>query len=80
VAVAAGLVRLFRGAPQHPVGPGGTMPLADHLRGRRARSLRAVSGLGVAMIGALSFYGSLSDRGSRPYAQAIGRREDGESE
>lgn len=78
--MAAGLVRLFRGAPQHPVGPGGKMPLADHLRELRARILRAVTVLVVAMIVALFFYDTLSDLVSRPYEQAIGRLEDVESE
>jgi sec-independent protein translocase protein TatC len=73
VAVAAGLVRLFRGAPQQPVGAGGKMPLADHLRELRARILRSVSVLVAAMIAALFFYDQLSDLVSGPYEQAVGK-------
>lgn len=72
MAVAAGLVRLFRGAPQQPVGPDGKMPLADHLRELRARILRSVSVLVVAIIVALFFYDELSDLVSGPYEQAVG--------
>lgn len=72
MAVAAGLVRLFRGAPQQQVGPDGKMPLADHLRELRARILRSVSVLVVAIIVALFFYDELSDLVSGPYEQAVG--------
>ncbi|GAB3767096.1 sec-independent protein translocase protein TatC [Nocardioides ginsengisegetis] len=52
-----GVVRLLRGAPQHPVGPDGRMALSDHLRELRARLIRSALFLFVVFFVALFFYG-----------------------
>ena len=55
----AGVIGLFRANPQHPVGADGRMALADHLRELRARLLRVVLVLVVALFVALFFYDQL---------------------
>ncbi len=65
-----GVVGLFRATPQNPVGADGQMALADHLRELRARLLRAVAVLVVALIVALFFYDQLLDLVYHPYGIA----------
>ncbi len=63
----AGVIGLFRANPQNPVGADGQMALADHLRELRARLMRAVLALVVALIIALFFYNQLFDIIYHPY-------------
>ncbi|MGA8209834.1 MAG: twin-arginine translocase subunit TatC [Nocardioidaceae bacterium] len=63
----AGVLGLFRANPQNPIGPDGRMALADHLRELRARLLRSVLALTVALVVALFFYDRLFDLIYRPY-------------
>jgi sec-independent protein translocase protein TatC len=67
----AGVIGLFRANPQHPVGGDGRMALADHLRELRARLLRVVLVLVVAVIVALFFYNQLLGLVIGPYNQAL---------
>jgi sec-independent protein translocase protein TatC len=66
----AGVVRLFRTTPQGSVGEGGRMALADHLRELRARVLRCVLVLSVAMVVALLNYDQLLELVRGPYSDA----------
>ena len=66
----SGLVRLFVGAPVHPVGDDGRMALSDHLRELRARILRVAVVLLVALVVALFFFEPLFDFVYGPYLQA----------
>ena len=69
----AGLVDLYTGRPQNPVGPDGRMALADHLRELRARLLRSATVLVIAFVVALFFYDELLELVSRPYFDAMER-------
>jgi sec-independent protein translocase protein TatC len=62
-----GVIGLFRANPQNPIGADGRMALADHLRELRARLMRAVLVLVVALIVALFFYDQLFDVIYHPY-------------
>src|SRR6476620_1795731 len=55
----AGVIGLFRALPQQPVGADGRMALGDHLRELRARLLRSVLVLTIALVLALFLYGQL---------------------
>jgi sec-independent protein translocase protein TatC len=66
----AGVLGLFRAKPQHPVGEGGRMALADHLRELRARMLRIAVLLTVATVIAWFFYPQLFDLILKPYNEA----------
>ncbi|HEX5563010.1 MAG TPA: twin-arginine translocase subunit TatC [Nocardioidaceae bacterium] len=66
----AGVIGLFRANPQSPVGDDGRMALVDHLRELRARLLRSVLVLVVALIVALFFYNQLLDIVYYPYGIA----------
>ena len=66
----AGVLRLFRVKPQHPVGPDGRMALADHLRELRARLLMVSVALVAGIVVAWFFYGQLFELLYDPYAQA----------
>jgi sec-independent protein translocase protein TatC len=66
----AGVIGLFRASPQQPAGDDGRMALGDHLRELRARLLRAVTALVLALIVALFFYNQLFDVIYHPYAVA----------
>ena len=66
----AGVIGLFRANPQSPVGDDGRMALVDHLRELRARLLRSVLVLVVALIVALFFYNQLLDIVYHPYGIA----------
>ncbi len=61
------LFGLYRGKPQNPVGDDGRMALADHFRELRARLLRAITVLIVAIIVALVFYDQIFDFVTSPY-------------
>ena len=63
----AGVIGLFRAHPKQFVGEDGRMALGDHLRELRARLLRSVLALTVALIVALFFYDQLFDVVYRPY-------------
>ena len=64
------LFGLYGGKPQNPVGADGRMALADHFRELRARLLRAITVLIVAIIVALVFYPTLYEFVLRPYNEA----------
>jgi sec-independent protein translocase protein TatC len=72
---AAGVVRLFRVRPVHPVAEDGRMALADHLRELRARLLIVVVTLLVGTTVAWFFYSPLLDLLQAPYEQAAVRLE-----
>jgi sec-independent protein translocase protein TatC len=74
---ASGLLGLFRATPSQPVGPDGKMALGDHFRELRARLLRSVLALVVAVIGAFFFYDELLDLVIRPYREAVAMLPDG---
>ena len=63
----AGVIGLFRAHPKQFVGEDGRMALGDHLRELRARLLRSVLALTVALIVALFFYDQLFEIIYRPY-------------
>ena len=63
----AGVIGLFRAHPKQFVGEDGRMALGDHLRELRARLLRSVLALTIALIVALFFYDQLFDIVYRPY-------------
>jgi sec-independent protein translocase protein TatC len=63
----AGVIGLFRAKPQQPIGDDGRMALADHLRELRARLLRCVLVLIVALVVALFMYDVLFDLIYHPY-------------
>ena len=65
-----GLVGLFQGRPQHPVGDDGRMALSDHFREFRARLLRVALVAIVAFVLALVFFDPLYDLVYGPYATA----------
>lgn len=65
-----GIYRIFAGTPAHPVGPDGRMALSDHLRELRARILKIVLTITVAMIVALFFFDPIFDFVYGPYDQA----------
>jgi sec-independent protein translocase protein TatC len=66
----AGVIGLFRGNPQNPIGDDGRMALADHLRELRARLLKVTLFLLVGTIIALFFYAELFSLISGPYNDA----------
>lgn len=66
----AGLVALFSTKPRNGVTEGGTMALGDHLRELRARLLRSVLVLLVALVVALFFFDEIFDLILTPYDDA----------
>jgi sec-independent protein translocase protein TatC len=68
--IGAGVLRLFRATPQHPVGPDGRMALADHLRELRARLLLVSVALVVGIVVAWFFYDALFGIIRDPYDAA----------
>lgn len=72
---ASRLVQVFRVVPQHPVGPGGQMALADHLRELRARLMRVATVLFVGIVVAWFFYDQLFQLLIDPYEAAQERLE-----
>ena len=73
---AAGVVRLFRTKPQHPVGADGRMALADHLRELRARLLLVTLVLTIGIVVAWFFYDQLFNLLLDPYENARARLAD----
>jgi sec-independent protein translocase protein TatC len=73
---AAGVVRLFRTKPQHPVGADGRMALADHLRELRARLLLVTLVLTIGIVVAWFFYDQLFNLLLDPYEDARARLAD----
>lgn len=67
----SGLLGMFRAAPSQPVGPDGKMALADHFRELRARLLRSLLVLVIAVVAALFFYDELLDLIIGPYNEAV---------
>ncbi len=65
------LFALYRTKPQNPVGDDGRMALADHFRELRARLLRAITVLIVAIIVALVFYDQIFEFVTSPYRAAL---------
>ncbi len=72
---ASGVIRLFRVHPQHPIGPGGQMALADHLRELRARLMLVAVVLTVGVVVAWFFYDQLFQLLLDPYEAAQRRLE-----
>lgn len=66
----SGLVGLYVGKPQHPIGPDGRMALSDHLRELRARLLKIVTVLVVGLVVSLFFFDPIFDLVLTPYTQA----------
>lgn len=66
----AGALRLFRVNPKNPIGPGGQMALADHLRELRARLMTAAVVVVVATVIAWFFYDFLFGLIADPYESA----------
>jgi sec-independent protein translocase protein TatC len=73
----AGVIGLFRANPRHLVGEDGRMALGDHLRELRARLLRVVLVLLIAIIVALFFYDQLLGLVLDPYNEALTRLDPG---
>ena len=67
----AGVIGLFRANPQGGIGADGRMALADHLRELRARLLRVVLVLVLAVVVALFFYDQLLGLVIDPYNKAL---------
>ncbi len=68
--IAAAVAGMFSTTPVTPMGPDGKMALADHLRELRARVLRSVLVLLVAVVVAFYFYGPLRNVVNAPIAAA----------
>ncbi len=66
----SGLVGLYVGKPQHPIGPDGRMALSDHLRELRARILKIVTVLVVGLVVSLFFFDPIFELVLTPYKQA----------
>lgn len=75
MSIGAGVLRLFRVSPQHPVGPDGRMALADHLRELRARLMRVSATLVLGIVAAWFFYDTLFSLLLDPYEDARVRLE-----
>ena len=73
MSIASSVVRMFRAAPQSPVGADGTMALADHLRELRARILRSVVVVTLGMVLGLFFFDQLLDLVLDPYQSAAAK-------
>src|SRR5919112_3336815 len=69
----AGVIGLFRANPRHRVGEDGRMALSDHLRELRARLLRVMLVLVVAVAIALFFFDELLAFVYAPYEDAVAR-------
>ncbi len=65
------LFALYRTKPQNTVGDDGRMALADHFRELRARLLRAITVLIVAIIVALVYYDPIFEFVTSPYRDAL---------
>lgn len=67
----AGVIGLFRARPKQYVGEDGRMALGDHLRELRARLLRSVLVLTLALVAAFFFYDQLLALVMDPYQAAV---------
>jgi len=67
----AGVIGLFRARPKQYVGEDGRMALGDHLRELRARLLRSVLVLTIALVAAFFFYDRLLALVMDPYQAAV---------
>ena len=67
MSLASGVFGLFRASPKHPVGEGGRMALADHLRELRARLLRIAAALFIGTVVAWFFYEQIFSLIKEPY-------------
>lgn len=76
----SGVVQLFVGRPQHPVGPDGRMALSDHLRELRARVLKVALILVGGLVASLFFFDAIFDLLSDPYERAVATLPEGTSE
>jgi len=65
-----GFLDLFRGKPHDAVGEGGQMSLTDHFRELRARLLRVIVVMLIALIVGFAIYGKLTDLLMHPYNDA----------
>lgn len=74
-----GILRVFSGKPHHPVGADGRMALSDHLRELRARVLKSVLALIVAVVVALFFFDPIYDFVYGPYRDAVKQLPEGSS-
>jgi sec-independent protein translocase protein TatC len=79
VSVLATSLDMLRGRPHHAVGVDGRMALSDHLRELRARLLRVVFVMLVALVAALFFFEPLYDLVYGPYISATERLPEGRS-
>jgi sec-independent protein translocase protein TatC len=68
--IGSGVLRLFSGAPKHPVGEDGRMALSDHFREFRSRILKIALIWLVGFVVALVFFDQVLDFVARPYFQA----------
>lgn len=68
--IGTGLLRLFSGAPVHPVGADGRMALSDHLRELRGRLMRVALALLVVFVASLFFYDQVLELVAGPYERA----------
>lgn len=66
-----GVIGLFRANPQNPIGADGRMALTDHLRELRARIMRVVVVVLIAVTVALFFYDELLALIFEPYRVAV---------
>ena len=67
MSLASGVFGLFRASPKNPVGEGGRMALADHLRELRARLLRIAAALVLGTVVAWFFYEQIFSLIKEPY-------------
>jgi len=67
----SGLVGLYAGKPQNPVGPDGRMALSDHLRELRGRILKILTILLVGLIVSLFFFDPIFELVLGPYEDAV---------
>src|SRR5215217_2227652 len=66
----AGVIGLFRTRPQNSVGEGGKMSLGDHFRELRARLMRSLLVMLIALVAAFFFYDQLLELVLDPYNKA----------
>lgn len=66
----SGVVALYRGKPQHPIGPDGRMALSDHLRELRARILKIVTIVLLGTTVSLFFFDQIFQLVLQPYNAA----------
>ncbi|GAB2862772.1 twin-arginine translocase subunit TatC [Nocardioides pacificus] len=66
----SGLIQLYSGRPQHPVGADGRMALSDHLRELRARLLKIMTVLVLGIIVSLFFFDPIFQLILGPYDAA----------